>query len=112
MRFHTMHDKIGDMMKMSLNNKMYQLNLHIFDGLNLNAKRHLAILMIHEITCDSHQRILFFWDEIVSIQLNFDMHNVVSFHFNEIYHLCKVMGINEKNHEFIIITCMKQNIFV
>jgi hypothetical protein len=42
-------------MKMNLNNKMYQLNLHIFDELNFNAKCHLAILMIHEITCDSHQ---------------------------------------------------------
>jgi hypothetical protein len=45
-------------MKMNLNNKMYQLNLHIFDGLNLNAKWHLAIIVIHEIheiTCDSHQ---------------------------------------------------------
>jgi hypothetical protein len=57
------------------------MNLHIFYGLNVTPKMHLAIL----ITCDSHQ-----WKFIFGMNCsntNELCHAcVVSFHLNEIYH--------------------------
>jgi hypothetical protein len=48
-------------MKMKINSKSYQMNLHIFYGLNVIPKMHSSMK-------------IYFWDEFVLIKMNFVMH--------------------------------------